>query len=94
MPQTDENLQGPAATTRTWPAEDDPWTIARDPTLDREAKLERLRQLELDVRLVENSLEEGMTGNTQLPPLTEVLAAIDHVSNHEAGASDTGATKI
>ncbi|HVI01035.1 MAG TPA: hypothetical protein VM869_20095 [Enhygromyxa sp.] len=94
MPQTDETLQGPAATTRPWPAEVDPWKIASNPKLDREAKLERLRQLELDVRLVENSLEEGMTGNTHLPPLAEVLKAIDRVSNHREGASDTGPAKI
>lgn len=93
MPQADENLQGPAATTLTWPADVDPWRIANNPALDREAKLARLRQLELDVRLVENSLEEGMTGNTHLPPLAEVLKAIDRVSDHEAGP-DPGPTKI
>ena len=94
MPQTDESLQGPAATTPTWPAAVDPWKIASNPALDRETKLARLRQLELDVRLVENSLEEGMTGNTHLPPLGEVLKAIDRVSNHEAGAADTGPAKV
>jgi hypothetical protein len=94
MPQTDESLQGPLATTPKWPAEVDPWHIANHPKLDRKAKLERLRQLELDVRLVENALEEGMTGNTRLPPLGEVLAAIDRVSNHQAGPADTGPAKI
>ncbi|HLT38260.1 MAG TPA: hypothetical protein VK034_18370 [Enhygromyxa sp.] len=93
MPQTDQPPQSRAATSSPLPADVDPWVIASDPTLDRQAKLERLHQLELDVRLVENALEEGMTGSTRLPPLTEVLAAIDRVSNHEDHAHPTQ-TKI
>jgi hypothetical protein len=94
MPQTDESLQEPTTTTSSWSADVDPWRIANNPALDREAKLERLRQLELDVRLVENALEEGMTGNTRLPPLAEVLKAIARVSDHEADGAYTGPAKI
>jgi hypothetical protein len=93
MPQTDEQLQAPTATTSPLPADVDPRVIAADPTLYRKAKLERLHQLEMDVRLVENALEEGMTGNTRLPPLAEVLAAIDRVSEHHDHASSSP-TKI
>jgi hypothetical protein len=95
MPQTDEQLQGPAATTSPWSADVDPWTIANDPTLDRATKLERLHQLEMDVRLVENALEEGMTGNTRLPPLGVVLAALERVGGDDPeAAAQESQTKI
>ena len=95
MPQTDEHLQGQTATTPSWPAEVDPWRIAEDPKLSHDAKLERLRQLEWDVRLVENALEEGMTGDTRLPPLAEVLAALEHLVGHEVeGAGHESPSKI
>lgn len=93
MPQTDESLQAPSATTSPLPTDVDPWAIADDPELDRATKLERLHQLELDVRLVENALEEGMTGNTRLPPLSEVLAALEHLAGLEGAAQETN-TKI
>ncbi|MFO7566764.1 MAG: hypothetical protein R6X02_29245 [Enhygromyxa sp.] len=97
MPQSDERREGPAATKSPLPAdlpaELDPWAIADDPSLDPQAKLERLHQLELDVRLVENALEEGMAGATRMPPLTEVLAAIDRVSEHHDHAR-SGPTKV
>lgn len=95
MPQTDEHLQAPTATQSPLPADVDPWAIANNPALGREAKLERLHQLEIDVRLVENALEEGMTGNTRMPSLAEVLKALDHVAGHEAdGAAQETNTKI
>lgn len=89
MPQTDEQPQGPTATRPPLTADVDPWAIANDPDLDRRTKLERLHQLEMDVRLVENALEEGMTGNSRLPQLAEVLAAIDRVSEHHDHASSS-----
>jgi len=77
------------------PADVDPWRIASDPTLDLTTKLQRLHQLERDVRLVEVALEEGMTGNSHLPPLVEVLEALDQVSNHgPGGAANSNPTKI
>lgn len=95
MRQADEHLQGPGATELPLPADVDPWAIASDPNLDRAAKLRRLHQLEEDVRLVEVALEEGMSGHTKLPPLTEVLAALDSVSNHEPdGAASSSQAKI
>jgi hypothetical protein len=92
MPQAQEQQQGPTATRPPLPADVDPWMIVNDPKLGREAKIELLQQLELDVRLVENSLEEGMTGNTRMPPLAEVHAALDRISDehHE----DVSPTKV
>ncbi len=81
MPQTNEDKQAPTATVRPLGSDANPWAIAKDPTLDRATKLARLRQLELDVRLVENSLQEGMLGNTPMPTLAEVLAAREQVEN-------------
>lgn len=58
------------------PADSDPWAIARNPELDTEAKLARLRQLEQDLRQRGVALEEGMSGAANLPSLAEVLHAI------------------
>jgi hypothetical protein len=79
VPPSDEALQGPTATVSPVPPDEDPWAVANDPKLDPRAKLARLQQIELDVRLVENSLQEGMSGNTPMPALSEVLAAIEQV---------------
>lgn len=67
-------------TGRRLPTDVDPWAIANDPTLDREAKIARLHELEQDVRQVEVALEEGMTGDSKLPPLQAVLAALEQVA--------------
>jgi hypothetical protein len=67
----------------------DPWVIANDPTLDRAAKLERLHQLEQDVRQIAVALEEGMAGESRLPALQAVLAALEHVAGPDGSASSS-----
>jgi len=71
----------------TLPHDVDPWVIANDPTLSREAKLEHLHQLEQDVRLIEVAQEEGMTGSSKLPGLQEVLAALKSVAGPGPGGA-------
>lgn len=69
----------------------DPWMIVRDPSLDTEAKLRRLRQLELDARQVSVANEEGMDGPDPTPTLDEILAAIAHLQPRRI--ADAGPTK-
>lgn len=91
MPQTTDAPQAPAAPSGSvanpapLPPDVDPWAIANDATLARDAKLERLHQLEQDVRQLEVAQEEGMTGKSRLPGLREVLAALEQVAGPEGG---------
>ena len=61
------------------PTDFDPWAIARDPALDAQTKFQRLRDLEYFVRQVQVATEEGMQGDSALPSLEQVQAALVHV---------------
>ncbi|PRP91045.1 hypothetical protein ENSA5_58940 [Enhygromyxa salina] len=63
-------------------ADSNPWQIAEDPHLDRQTKLHRLRDLEYFVRQVEVATEEGMPGESTLPSIDEVLAALAQLRPH------------
>lgn len=61
------------------PTDFDPWAIAKEPSLDRQTKRLRLRELEQLVRQVQVATEEGMQGHSALPSLREVLLARAHI---------------
>lgn len=71
---------------RTDPQLPDPRSVLDDPTLTREQKIERLRQLSYDARELDVATEEGMQGSrgtpSNLPRIQEAL--------RQLGAEDEG----
>ena len=73
---------------RSDPQLPDPRTILDDPTLTREQKIHRLRQLSYDARELDVATEEGMVGSKGLPSNLPRI----HEALRELGAEDEGTT--
>ena len=73
---------------RSDPQLPDPRTILEDPTLTREQKIQRLRQLSYDARELDVATEEGMVGSKGLPSNLPRI----HEALRELGAEDEGTT--
>lgn len=82
----DDEASSGSSGRRSDPQLPDPRSVLDDPTLTREQKIERLRQLSYDARELDVATEEGMQGSrgapSNLPRIQEAL--------RQLGAEDEG----